>query len=139
MLWNVDPWRELERMRRELDTLFSRPGWSGAHKVFPLMNVYDSQDSLVVTAELPGLDKDSVNITFSDNSLTISGTQKQSDKLKEMSIIRRERVEGNFEKTVSIPCKVESDKINASFKDGILTIRLPKCEDAKPRRITIQS
>ncbi len=139
MLWNIDPWRELERMRRDIDNIFSGEGRVGVNYTFPLFNVYDGKENFVVTAELPGMAKDDVSISFVEGTLTISGTKKPLDKVKDMTVIRQERSEGSFEKSIRIPSKVEQDKISASFSDGILSVTLPKAEEAKPKTIAIEA
>lgn len=138
MLWNFDPLRELERMRRDLDSLFGATGRPAASASFPLVNVYDAKDDVIVNAELPGLTKSDVNITFSDGTLTISGRQNPADKTEGMTVIRQERSIGEFEKALKIPVKVQQDKVGAVFKDGVLTITLPKAEEAKPKQIAIE-
>jgi HSP20 family protein len=137
MLWNIDPWRELERMRSDLDGLFGAGGRS-VSRSFPLVNVYDSKDDIVVTAELPGYTKDNVGITFTDGILTLWGKRAAPAGSYEMTLVRQERSVGEFEKSLAIPNTIEQEKIAASFKDGILTITLPKAEEAKPKRISIQ-
>jgi len=140
MLWNVDVWREMDRLRREMDSLFTgyeRSG--GGPATFPLVNVYDGKENVVVTAELPGMTKDRVGITFADGVLTLSGTMEPLAAAKGMSVVRQERSAGAFEKTLRIPTKVEQGKISASFENGILTVTLPKSEEAKPKTITIEA
>ena len=139
MLWESDVWREMERLRREMNGLVTGYNRAGAASTYPLLNVYDAADELVVTAELPGFTRDDVSIVFADGAITLSGERKQAGKVSEMCVVRQERPVGRFEKTLRIPPKVEQEKINASFVNGILTIRLPKAEEAKPKTITIQA
>jgi len=139
MLWNFDVWREMERLRRDMDGLFSNYGRTATATTYPLVNVYDDKDAMVVTAELPGASKEKVSITFSDGVLTIAGRQESPAGVKNMTAVRRERTEGDFEKTITIPTKIDQNKINASFTNGILTVTLPKAEEAKPKTITIEA
>jgi len=139
MLWNLDVWREMERLRRDMDGLFSNYGRTAASATYPLINVYEDKDNMVVTAELPGATKEKVSITFSDGVLTIAGKQEAPASVKNMSAVRQERTEGEFEKTINIPTKIDQNGINASFGNGILTITLPKAEEAKPKTITIEA
>ena len=139
MLWGIDPWGELERMRRDLDNVFTAGGRPDSNCSFPLVNVYDNKDNIIVNAELPGFTKEKVNITFSDGTLTLSGKQEPQVKGKGVSVIREERPVGEFEKSFRIPVKVEQDKINATFTNGILSITLPKSAEAKPKQIQIQA
>lgn len=139
MLWNLDVWREMDRLRKDMDGLFSNYNQSVASTTYPLVNVYEDPDNLVLTAELPGMTSNKVSITYSDGVLTISGKQELPDKVKKLTAIRQERNEGAFEKSISIPSKIVQEKINATFKDGILVITLPKAEEAKPKTITIEA
>ena len=138
MLWNVDIFNEVDRLRREMNNLFSDSGRTTTN-TYPLLNAYENEDEIAVTAELPGLTKDDVNITFSEGVLTLSGNQRTTAKMKEMTAIRKERSDGEFEKTLQIPVKIKQDIISASFIDGVLTITLPKAEEAKPKTITIEA
>lgn len=138
MLWNVDVWREMERLRREMDGLFSNYGRSAPSASYPLVNIYEDNDNVVVTAELPGATKEHVAITFSDEVLTITGKREKPASVKKMKPLRLERTEGNFEKAVRIGSKINQNFINAVFSNGILTITLPKAEEAKPKSITIE-
>lgn len=138
MFWNMELLREMDRLRKEVDTLFSNYRQSSASITYPLVNVYDSKDEVTVTAELPGLTKDRVNITFADGVLTLSGKLEPLTGAAKMTSVRQERSVGAFEKNIRIPVKVEQNKINASFSNGILTIYMPKSEEAKPKAITIE-
>ena len=139
MLWGIDVLNEMERLKREMNGLFSNYGNVSGTTTFPLLNAYEDKDNIVVAAELPGLTKDQVNITFSDGVLTLSGNQETPEKLKEMGVVRKERSEGDFEKTLRIPVKVNQEAISASFSNGILSITLPKAEEAKPKTISIEA
>jgi HSP20 family protein len=139
MLWGIDPWRELERMRRELDGVFSGYTRTPAATSFPLVNIYDEQDSMVVTAELAGMAKDDVQITYNDGVLTLEGKRGPVPGTEKMTVVRRERAVGEFQKSLSIPYRIQADKISASFTDGVLTVTLPKTEDARPKQISIQA
>lgn len=138
MLWNTSLWDEMEHLRREMNSLFSNHGYSN-NSTYPLLNVYNDDEKVVVSAELSGVKSSDITTTFSDGILRISGKRKSPEHVESMEIVRKERTEGEFEKTIKIPTKVKSDAINASFKDGILTITLPKAEDVKPKAITIKA
>lgn len=112
--------------------LFS--GWS------PSLDVYDDKDSLVVTVELPGLKKEDIAISFHDGSLTVSGERKHEvEQKKSGSTFRSERYFGKFQRTVSLPARVDVGNVKAAYKDGILTVTLPKAEEAKPRQIEVKA
>jgi HSP20 family protein len=139
MLWDIDVWSEMERLQREMNNLFSNYGRSSGSSSYPLTNVYDNQENIVVTAELPGMTKDSVSISYTDGVLTISGKQEPLANINKMTVVRQERAMGNFEKTLRIPIKIDQGKITASFTNGILIVTLPKSEEAKPKTITIEA
>ena len=99
MMWGIDPWRELERMRRELDGLFSGYSRTPASGAFPLVNMYDDPDSMLVTAELAGMTKDDVQITFNDGVLTLEGERQTVPGTENMRTVRQERPVGEFQKS----------------------------------------
>ena len=103
----------------------------------PSVDMYDKKDEIVVKAEVPGIEKENINISISDNTLTIKGETKKEEEVKEEDYYYSERSYGSFARTLSLPAKVQADKIKASFKNGILEIRLPKAEEAKPKEIKI--
>ena len=138
MLRHIDLWREMDRIRKEFDNIFSGYQRETESGTYPLLNVSDNRDEVIVTAELPGMTKEKVNITFMDEVLTVSGKLEPLADTQKMTAVRRERSIGAFEKRVHVPFKVQQDKISASFEDGVLTIRMPKSEEARPKTITIE-
>jgi len=129
----------MERLRRDMNGLFSGYERTGGAATYPLVNLYDGRDAVIVTAELPGMTREKVGITFSDGVLTIAGNLEPLADVKDMAVIRQERSMGKFEKSLRLPAKVDQNKITASFTNGILTVTLPKTEDAKPRTIAIEA
>lgn len=109
--------------------LFS--GWS------PALDLYDEKDNVVAVLEVPGMKKDDFEIGLHDGVLTVSGERKHEFEDKDGKTFRSERYFGKFQRSVSLPIRVDSGKVSASYKDGILTITLPKAEEAKPRRIEV--
>ncbi|MGV3532800.1 MAG: Hsp20/alpha crystallin family protein [Chthoniobacteraceae bacterium] len=109
--------------------LFS--GWS------PALDVYDEKDSLLVKVELPGMKKEDIQINLQNGVLTVSGERKHEFEKKEGETFRSERYFGKFQRSVTLPTQVAPDGIKASYKDGVLAIRLPKAEEAKPRQIDV--
>ena len=106
-------------------------GWS------PALDVSDDKDNLVVKVELPGMKKEDINLSLHDGVLTISGERKHERETKEGGTFRSERYFGKFQRSVTLPSAVDSSKVNASYKDGILTVELPKAEEAKPKQIAV--
>lgn len=109
--------------------LFS--GWS------PALDVFDDKDSLVVKVELPGLKKDEINISLHEGVLTVSGERKRETEKKEGESFRSERYFGKFQRSVTLPTAVNSNSVSAAYKDGVLTVELPKAEEAKPKQIAV--
>jgi len=112
-------------------------GNPGTSKWSPALDVYDDKDSFVVTLEAPGLKKDDFTISWHDDALHVAAERKEEKAGNERTCLRRERYFGRFSRTVSLPADVESGKIAAAYKDGVLTITLPKAEQAKPRQIEV--
>ena len=128
-------------LRDELDRFFdwsfpSRDtglfgGWS------PALDVYDDKDQFVVKVELPGMKKEEINISLHDGVLTVSGERKNEREKKEGESFRSERYYGKFQRSVSLPARVDSSKVKAAYKDGVLSVELPKSEEAKPKQISV--
>jgi HSP20 family protein len=125
----------------ELDQLFGRsiaeftrgaqlPGWS------PVVDVFEDKDAYTVKAELPGLKKEEIEVSVHDGTLVISGERKLEQKT-EGEVHRTERFYGKFQRVIGLPAQVEANKVQAGYKDGVLTITLPKTEQVKPRQIAI--
>jgi len=139
IFWNNDMWNEMERLRREMDGIMSGVRRSAAASSFPLVNIYEDAESVRLCAELPGVDREKVAITFNEGVLTISGKSEIPEALRNMTAIRQERSSGDFSKSVRIPIRVDQEKISAGFADGVLTVTLPKAEEAKPKTIRIEA
>lgn len=139
----VSPWLELEDMTDRLNRLFREPGSgeaSGRTMWSPSVNVEESKDELLLTAELPGMSIDDVEIEVENNVLSLRGEKKQ---IREEKDDRRyhvwERSYGTFERQFTLPRTVKTEGISASFKDGILHVQMPKAPEAKTRKIEIRS
>ncbi len=104
-----------------------------------MLNVTEKEDAYVMKVELPGVSKDDVKITLKENLLTIHGEKKREKEEKDKSYFRSERVYGSFERTFTLPSLVKGEKIEANFKDGVLTIEIPKAEEVKPKEIQIKA
>jgi HSP20 family protein len=110
---------------------FSMGSWN------PVVDVYDNDDSIVIKAELPGIDKEGIEIDVKDRVLTLKGERSSESEVKDDNYYRRERSFGKFERAFTLPADVDPDKIKADYKDGVLKIDIPKPEEKKPRQITI--
>jgi len=133
----------LTNLRDEIDRLFEAPlaelvrnsqllsGWT------PMLDVYEEKDHFTVKAELPGMKKEDIEVAMHEGSLSISGERKSESKHEDSEVYRAERFFGRFQRTVTLPAPVAVDKIQAQYKEGVLTITLPKTEEAKPKRIEV--
>ena len=137
---------DMFQMHREIDKMFDRfLGGSLAEdgSVFtsswtPAVDITEHENEYIVKMELPGVSKDDVKITLEDNVLTVKGEKKQEKESKSSNYHRVERTYGAFQRTFTVPSDVKANGIDASYKDGILSIALPKSEDAKPKQIDVK-
>jgi HSP20 family protein len=140
-----DPFRDLMNLQDEVNRLFRRSFFRGAETVSdtaatwaPAIDMYETDDKLVVEAELPGLDAKDINISLEDDILHIKGERKFSNEVKEENYHRIERAYGYFERNIPLPLKVDADKVSATVSDGLLRVEMPKAEEAKPKQIPIK-
>jgi HSP20 family protein len=138
----TEPMRDLLRLQRELDRAFEHPlgldfGLSG-RGVFPPVNVFSDRDGYVVRVEVPGVTPENLNIQSHGRTLTISG-RRELKPAAGGSFHRRERNQGEFSRSVQLPQDLDLARAEASCKFGLLTIRIPKREEAKPRQISIKA
>ena len=138
----LDPLRELEQLQHRMDRLFQnafgpeRSPWQGG--VYPLVNISEDRDHLYVRAELPGVKAESLEITVQDSSLILRGERKIPTEEKQVNYHRREREAGFFRRVLALPARIQADKVEATCKDGILSIKLAKPEEVKPRKIQVK-
>jgi len=111
-------------------------GWGA--RAFPLLNVWEEERSLVVEAEIPGLKLEDIEVLVSGDELTISGERK-AETAEGTTVHRRERGVGRFSRVVRLPVEVNADAVEATLREGVLTVRLPKAESVLPRRIAVKS
>lgn len=104
----------------------------------PRMDVSENKDSYMVTTDLPGLNKKDINVSIQDNVLTIKGERKEVEKNKDENSHFEERYYGTFQRSVTLPGKIDEKKVNAEYKDGVLKLTLPKAEETKTKQIEIQ-
>jgi HSP20 family protein len=148
--WNLSPLHRVASFRDEVDNLFNLAfgrlnglaGEADPHSRFlegwfPAVDIYEDKDNLLVRAELPGMKKEDIEISLHEGFLTLSGERKAQEKQEGAETYRSERWLGRFHRTISLPCSVVADKINATYTDGILTVTLPKAEEAKPKQIPV--
>lgn len=139
------PLSRVDNLRSEMDQLFNhffRAPWEWAQTQpmggwAPALDLYEDRDELVVKADLPGMKKEDISISLNGDVLTISGERKIERKSGAADACRAERFEGRFSRAFSLPATVKADKITAAYADGILSVTLPKAEEAKPKQIPI--
>jgi len=138
----MSPSTALNEFRREIDRLFEGfgprfdGGWWMEPTVFPALNIWEDGDSLFAEAEIPGVRESDLEVYAVGNELTIKGTRKPQEG-EDLSYHRRERGTGEFTRVVTLPVDINPDKVQASLKDGVLTVTLPKAEEAKARKIRV--
>jgi HSP20 family protein len=147
LLDRINPTRDLFRVQDEMSRLidqFLSTDLMGGRAIdtsfdwLPVMDVQEDKDKFTIHMDLPGLTKDDVSIYIRDNVLTIEGEKKREFEDKDVNYHRIERRYGKFKRSFSIPTRVEEGKIDARFKDGVLTIVLPKVEEVKPKAIEVK-
>ena len=104
----------------------------------PSLDVYVEQNDIVIKAELPGMEKDDIQVNLSNHTLTLKGEKKREEKIKEEDYFCSERAYGSFSRTLELPGDVQGEKVSASFKNGVLEIRLPVAEAAKAKTIKVK-
>ena len=135
-----EPMRELNALQGEMNRLFNSffdDDARTSRRWVPAIDVLEREDSLVLKADLPGLREEDVNIEVRDNLLTLSGERKSEHEQNENGFYRVERAYGSFSRSLTLPDGVDTDKISASFDNGVLEITIPKPEERKPRRIEV--
>jgi HSP20 family protein len=142
----LSPLDRLSSLRDEMNRLFEWPfrsfnspaeaalfsGWS------PAIDIHQDKDSVYVTCEVPGMKKEDIDITLHEGMLTLSGERKREEEVKDGETFRSERFFGKFHRTFTLPTPVVEGKVKASYQNGILTVTLPKAEEAKPKRIDVE-
>jgi len=141
------PFREISSLQKEMDRLFGQylgrmrgaeeEGLAAAWA--PAVDIYETEDKVVLKAELPGLKKEDIDIQVRENTLTLKGEKKFEKEVKEENYHRVERTYGSFQRSFTLPNTVKQEGIEATFKDGILEVSLPKAEEAKAKKVTIKS
>ena len=144
----LTPWSASDRwstLRDELNSFFELPFWSSlprAGQLFtgwsPAIDLYQSTENIVAVVELPGMRKEEIEISLHDGTLTISGERrKESSTGNGQKAERSERFVGKFRRSISLPTRVDANEVTATYRDGILTVTLPKAEEAKPKQIQV--
>ena len=142
----VTSWPSLDRwsgLRDDLNTLFDLPFWTGSERQGQLLNgwspaldLYQNTDNVVAVLELPGMRKEDIEISLHDGTLTIAGERKAESAASD-KVERSERYVGKFRRSITLPTRIDPSKVAASYRHGMLTVTLPKAEEAKPKQIQV--
>lgn len=144
---NIEPsaWSPVERLsslRQEMDRLWELTfpgrsttffsGWS------PALDLFDAEDKLIAKIELPGMKREEIDLSYQEGVLHVTGERKPDQALpKEIEPYRSERFTGKFQRSITLPTPIQPDKIQASYQDGVLTVTLPKSEEARPHKVEV--
>jgi HSP20 family protein len=136
-----EPAREVDTLQSEMnrlfDTFFGGSGNRGARRWVPAMDLVETDERLVLRADLPGLDKEDVSIEIKDGTLTVSGQRKAEHEERSEGFYRVERAHGAFARSLTLPQGIDPDEVEAGFEKGVLEVRIPKPEERKPHRVAI--
>jgi HSP20 family protein len=141
------PWTGMTSLRKEMDRIFDRflePAWSELElpamgEWAPSVDVSETKDAIIVKAELPGVEQKDIGVTLQDDVLTIKGEKQAEKEEKDKRYHRTERSYGAFYRSMRLPASVDASKVTAAFKDGVVTIALPKAPEAKGTTIPVKS
>lgn len=143
----LDPWKDFGSLQERINRIFDdtirtlyptdceeleKGTWA------PAVDIYETNDSFVVSADLPGLNKDEIQIDLKDNTLTLKGEKKFEEKVSKDNYIRVERSYGSFVRSFTLPQNVDPEKIKAKYKEGVLEVTIPKKEETKPKQIKVE-
>jgi HSP20 family protein len=129
-----------DAMERLFDERFFRPTWlrNGEREAAPSLDLYTTPEAIVAKVALPGVKPEDVDVTIGDDIVTISGSFKEEKETTEAGYVHRELSHGSFSRTFALPTAVKADTATASFKDGLLTLTIPKTEEVKPKHVKVQ-
>lgn len=131
-----DPFAEMRRLQADMNRLFDGTTVT-PQRVYPPVNLWLGDNSVVVTAELPGLSRDDIQLTVQDDTLTIEGERRPAGNDNQLAWHRRERATGRFARTVQLPFRVDADRVKAHFTHGVLEVEMQRPEEDRPRKIAV--
>ena len=135
------PWQDLETLQHRLSDIFGETPFSSTQENghwAPAVDIREAEDALLMQVELPGIDKEDIALEVKDGVLTVSGERRYEKNVAEENVHRIERAYGKFTRSFSLPRNIDAEKVEASMNNGILEVRLPKHDSAKPKAIAIQ-
>lgn len=134
-------YRELLRMQNDVDRLYRETSPRSSHRSssFPAINIWSDEENALITAEIPGISKDDLEITVTGDTLNINGTKRMEETPEDAQYHRRERSYGEFNRSIQLPYTVDVNKVKADFALGVLKVFLPRVEAEKPKKITVKA
>ena len=138
----IDPARHMLTLQEELERFLRNPSFNlglSGHGAYPPVNIFDDHEGVVIIAELPGLESVSIKVAGQGNTLTIGGVRAREDEVQGRGYHRRERRFGEFSRSLQLAPGLDIAKAEARYEAGVLTLRIPKAEETKPRQITVQA
>lgn len=134
-------WREMDRLQNDMNRLLGDMTRNRMRKAsaFPAINIWAAEDSAMITAEIPGVDKKDLDINVTGDTLTLSGVRKQAELPDDVRYHRQERRFGEFNRSIQLPYTVDVNKVKATFNNGVLSVDLPRVEAEKPKKITVKA
>lgn len=136
-IWN--PWRELNAFTDPLSRFFDIISDFTPRAEYPNVNIWKGDNAVKMSIRLPGVKPEDIDININRDTITIKGTRKSEDVQEGTNVIRQERISGSFTRSFSLPFAVDNDAVDARYKDGILTITLPKAKSEQPRKIAVKA
>jgi HSP20 family protein len=133
------PWRDLRRLQDEVNELFRGVETDGGRGEYPAVNAWLSNDEVVLTAEVPGVDPESLDISVKGEILTLQGERPRPEPKEGQQIQRQERGYGTFQRSLTLPFRVEEGGVEARYERGVLTMTLPRAEEDKPKKIEVKA
>jgi len=134
-----DPFREMTQLQSQMSRLWDATIGSRQESWLPAVDVFDTENAVVLKAELAGMNPDDIEIEVEDNVLTIKGERRFEEEVDEERYYRVERRFGSFQRSLALPQGVKADEITAAYDDGILTVTIPKAEEEEPKRIEVKA
>jgi HSP20 family protein len=132
----MDRWEPFE-VNRLFDNFFARPAARTSRTWAPPVDMYETKDDVVLTLEVPGIREKDVAVSITGDLLSVKGERRFEEEVKEQQLLHVERAYGKFERLIQLPIPVQADRIKATYRDGVLEIRMPKAEEVKPKQIKV--
>ena len=137
--------QEINKIKRDIDRLFSRilddfrfPSFMTGLRTAPLIDLEETKDSVIIRADIPGLNPDDIDISVTEDRLNIKGEIRREHTGQGINYFRTERQYGTFYREIQLPCRIRPDDVTATYKDGVLKIQLPKCSPERPKTVRIK-